>query len=463
MKTPPINSQFLARYIIPRFIKNAANVLHLGVPLMVGQVALVGMGVTDTIMAGQASVNDLAGLAIGNGIWLPISMFLIGLIWAISPTVAQLYGAKRYSEIGFQFQQGLWMALGMSLVICLLMVLSLHYMDHLPIHPTVAQISQDYLMAIVFGIPGMALFVMLRSTCEGMGSTRPTMLITLCACLLNIPLDYAMVFGVWGFPALGGVGCGWATSLLYWAMFCGFLIYTRAAPSLAKSHLYRNFALPHWQSIQSLLQLGLPISLGVTAEVAFFSLIALFLAPLGALTIGAHQIALNVGTLIFMIPMGMSHATGILAAQHLGTRDAEQARFIAWSGVACAALIAGGTAIITFSCRELIVALYTQDQIVVTMASNLLCFVALYQVLDAIQVVAWGSLRGYKDTRMPMLMQLFVYWCICFPLSYSLAYTTFWGKAFGLYGFWIGIGIALSLTALLFCARLNRISHRAIE
>ena len=461
----PATPTHLSSALFTRFWSESSRLLHLGLPLIVAHVAVIGMAVTDTIMAGQASAVDLAGLAIGSGLWVAASVMVLGLMSALSPIIAQLRGAKELDKIPEQVQQGFFIAAAIGLLMTLLLWLAPLLLDNMTLDTEVRRVASSYLQILALSALPLAFAALLRNCCEAMGHTRPTMMINLSAFLANIFLDYALVFGRWGLPEMGGVGCGIATTALNWVILLLFIIVVGRHQALRPLQLLRLPKSLNLAAISHQLHIGLPIAIGVTGEVLFFGIMALLLAPLGAIVVGAHQVAQNFGALIYMIPLGLAQAIGIRVAHAVGEGAAEKARTAAWNGVAVGALIASACALATIIWRADIAAIYSPDPQVQALAQKLLLFCGAYQLLDALQITAWGALRGYKDTRAAMFIQLSSYWLIGFPIGYSLALTDLWLPiielpAMGAQGFWIGIIFGLAAATVMLNGRLWQISQR---
>ncbi len=449
---------------LKRFQIESSRLLHLGLPLIVAHLAVIGMAVTDTIMAGQVSAIDLAGLAIGSGLWVAASVMIIGLISALSPIIAQLRGAKRLDEIPLQVQQGIFIAAAIGLLMTLILWLAPLLLNAMTLETEVRRVASGYLQILALAALPLAFASLFRNCSEAMGYTRPTMIINLGAFLANIVLDYALVFGRWGLPEMGGIGCGIATMVLNWVILLLFIGVVSRHKGLQSLQLLRLPSSINTTAIRHQLHIGLPIAVGVTGEVLFFGIMALLLAPLGAIVVGAHQVAQNFGALIYMIPLGLAQAISIRVAHAMGSSAPQHARKAAWTGVAVGTLIATITALITIIWRSDIAAIYSPDLQVQALAEQLLLFCCAYQILDALQISAWGALRGYKDTRAAMIIQLTSYWLIGFPIGYSLALTEWWQPitglpAMGAQGFWIGIICGLAAAMVMLNGRLWKISQ----
>ncbi|MCD6582707.1 MAG: MATE family efflux transporter [Desulfuromusa sp.] len=427
----------------------AKQLIPLAAPILAAQLAQQTLAFVDTVMAGRVSATDLAGVAVGGSIWGPIFLFLYGVLLAITPIVAQLHGAGKTAETGPLARKGLLVALPLVFIAILLLQnagLVFLWMD---VDPQVATISTAYLKAISWGVPALALFFLLRNLSEGMGLVRPSMLIGLASIPINIAGNYVFIYGKLGFPAMGGIGCGWASALSLWFM-CGCMLLTIwRVRRYDKTHFLDLNKTCGAEGAPQLLRLGLPIGLSLLVEASIFALIALFLSPLGALTVASHQITLNYSSMIFMIPLSLASAITIRVGHAIGQQRYDRARLSSKAGLLLNSAIALVTATLTLLFAEQIAGVYTQNPQVIMIAVGLLYLNALYQVSDAFQIGAAAALRGYKDSRVPLVMVIISYWIIGLPLGYSLALTNFWGAPLGAKGFWISLIIGLSVAALL--------------
>lgn len=294
------------------------QLVHLAAPLLIAQLLSTALSTVDIIMSGRYHANDLAGVAVGNSIWLPVSLLISGMLIASTSMVARYHGAKDNNAIVTTVQQSIWLSLAAAVPAMILLLNITPLLVWLDVDLKLRTITNGYLSAIAAGVPAMAIFGSLRSFSEGMGRTRPFMICSFIAFLVNIPLNYALIYGHWGLPELGGVGCGWATTVCLWLqalLMIGFASRSHRYDGVVWHH---NWQRPHWPEIRKVVQLGLPIALAVVAEVSIFSTIALLLSPLGAQVVAGHQIALAVSHLIFMIPLSMAQAITIRVGHYLG-------------------------------------------------------------------------------------------------------------------------------------------------
>lgn len=452
--------------VSPRFLSELQQLTRLATPLLTAQLLVTGIGTVDTIMAGNYHANDLAAVAVGASLWMPLSLLLAGLMIAVTSMVARLHGGNRAGSnraaIRATVQQGIWLGLAVAAVAVLILRNSRGLLELFAVEPAVAAISERYLDAVALGLPAAALYHGLRSYCEGMGQTRPYMISCLAAFLLNIPLNYGLIYGRWGLPELGGAGCGWATAAVMWLQVVMLTAFVRRPARFDGIHLLRHWQAPQLAAIGSVAALGVPIALGVFAEITIFSAIALLLAPLGAVMVAGHQIALSVSHLIFMIPLSLSQAITIRVGYLLGRGQQDDANYVVRVSMICAVLVAGLTMVFILAGRSLIAGFYTDDTAVIAVAMPLFVLMAIYQLPDQIQIYSNAALRAYHDTRQPLQMILLSYWGVCLPLGFVLARTDWLVAPMGAAGFWTGLVVGLCCSAMLLGWRLRHTLRRPL-
>jgi len=275
-----------------KFNKELRTLFQLAWPLLIAQVTQTLMGVSDTIMAGRYSSVDMAAVAIGVSISLPMLIFIQGICLALPPVISRLDGAKKHHEVAKNVQQMLYLSLSIALIMLLVYLALPHLVVMIDMSPEMSQKSLDYLFYVFLSAPGFALYQTLRNYCEGLSLTRPTMFIMLAGLLVNIPANYILINGLFGLPELGGAGCGLATMLVFYFMALATFVYTVKSPSLVSTTLYLHWHRPNPQVLVSFLKLGLPIACTLLFEVSLFAMVAILLAPFGALTVAAHQVCL---------------------------------------------------------------------------------------------------------------------------------------------------------------------------
>lgn len=436
--------------------------LRLAWPILISQLAISGMGVVDTIMAGQVSPLDLAGVAVAFSIWLPVLMFMVGVFSATSALVAHAFGEDNMNSARAHIWQSIWLALIMGLTASALMNLSQWLLEVMAIDPTVHPIVNNYLKAMMVGLPAAAVYQVLRASSEGMGQSKPVMQMNLLAFAANIPLNIVFIHGYFGLPAMGGAGCGWATASVMWLNAIALGFYMVKAWAFKELKLVRpGDRKPNLAGLKQVLGLGLPIGASVFAEVLVFSIIALLIGSLGAEVIAGHQIAMNVSALTFMLPLSISIAITVQVGQRLGAREPMLAQRTWRQAMLVAMIVAIINASTMVAFAWPITGFYTDAIPIRELSVSLLMLAAAYQVSDALQVAAAGALRGYKDTKVTMYITLFAYWGVGLPLGYMLGLTDLWNEASGPHGFWLSLVISLSLAAVLLLWRLHHVAKSA--
>lgn len=436
--------------------------LKLAIPIIIAQLANTAMGFVDTVMAGRVSPNDLAAVALGNSIWVPLFLLMSGILLATTAKVSHAFGRGAELEMGYLVRQALWLGFAVGCALSVLLWNAQPVMEMMGVDPILIDPAMGYLRAVACGFPCVALYLVFRCYSDALGLTRPSMVIGILGLLLNIPLNYIFINGHFGLPAMGGVGCGWATAIVMVFMLAAMFFWVRWAPYYTSSQIFIRFQWPQWPAQKSLLGLGLPIGIAIFAEASLFSIIALLIGGLGANVVAGHQIALNFSSLVFMIPYSLAMATTVRVGQALGANRPREARFSAGVAMATGLLCACVSASYMFFFREYIARIYTPDAAVIAIATSLIIYSAIFQFSDAIQVTAAGALRGYQDTRTAMLITLFSYWGVGLPIGYILGLTDIWGGAQGPAGLWQGLIVGLSCAAVLLGTRLHKIARRAI-
>ena len=447
-----------------RFARESRALLQLASPIILSQLAQVAMGLLDTVMSGHAGAVEQAVVGLGVALWIPVFVSLMSVVQAVSPIIAHHFGAGDHEAIVRDAHEGLWLAVGVSLVPLLLVPWAPDLLTFAGIAPALAERAGLFLWGIGLGLPAALIYRSLAFYSASINQTRPIMVIALLGLGINAVLNWVLIYGHFGLPAMGGAGCGWATGIGMWVSLIALAAWTRQAAVYKPYYLWRAWRLPHWDAQKRLLRIGLPMGGAGLAEVAAFSSIAVLVGRFGEVQIAAHQIALNFSALIFMLPMGLSSALTIRVGQSLGAGDAQAARAIAWIGIAVGLLIATLAIGPIILMRHPVAAIYSSDLAVQSLAANLLLFAAFWQLFDAAQVCAIGALRGYKVTLMPMVLMLFAFWAIGVPTGTWLAYSGVpGGEPLKVYGFWIGLVIGLVLVSLGLVAGLRVVTNRQLR
>jgi MATE family multidrug resistance protein len=387
----------------PHFKHESRALLRLASPIILSQIAQVLMGFLDTVMSGHAGATDQAVVGLGVALWIPVFIGLMSVVQAVSPIIAHHFGAGDRDAVARDAREGIWLALCAGLVPLIMVPWAADLLMWFRIEPATAERVGVFLWGIGFGLPAALVYRALAFYSASISQTHPIMVIAFLGLGINALLNWVLIYGHFGLPAMGGAGCGWATGIGMWVGLIAFVAWTALARPYRPYFLWTSWALPTWSVQKRLLRLGLPMGGAGLAEVAAFSSVAVLVGRFGEVQIAAHQIALNFSALIFMLPMGVSAAITIRVGQSLGAGDASAARFIAWSGIAVGLIIATLAIAPIILLRHEVAALYSSDGAVQALAANLLLFAALWQLFDATQVCAIGALRGYKVTLMPMV------------------------------------------------------------
>lgn len=435
------------------------KLIALSVPVLIAQISQTAITFVDTIMAGNYSNTALSGVAIAVSIWLPTILFGQGLLSVLTPIISNLNGAAKRHQVADHTRQGVVIALFLSVI----MMFILYHSDKLirlrssvehPIDPEMVEVAVSFLRAIMWGVPAFLLFLVYRNQCEGLSNTKPAMVIIFIALLANIPINYVLIYGKLGLPAFGGVGCGITAAIIFWLMFFLIRLYTLTTTSQRDIRITPFTKLIDWSIIKKVILLGTPLALAYFFEMSLFAVIALLIAPLGKITVAAHQIIFTISSLTFAIPLSLGVATSIRVGYLLGQKKLSLAKHTAYISLAISLAIAIIVALILVVFRTPIIALFTKEVAVITICMHLIILLAIYQASDYLQVVASNVLRGYKDTQSIFFITLLSYWVVGLPVGYILGLTDLIIAPIGAAGFWIGIILGLAVAAILLIARM---------
>ncbi len=438
-------------------IFDATAIARLGWPLLANNLSVMGMAFADTVMAGRLSAQDLAGLAIGVAYWNLFFYVVLGALMAVSPTVAHAFGANDPASVTKIARQSWW--IGAALVALLLAgLLQVDWvLPALHIAPDILPIAIDYVHAVAWGLPATVGFFALRYTSEGLGRTKPIMYVGLTGLVCNVFGNWVFMFGKLGVPKMGAVGAGVATAICLWIMFVLLAVHLGTHRAYRPYKFFARFDPPDAKTLRELLRIGVPIAGSVLAEGGLFVAAALMMGSMGAVSAGAHQIALNYAAFMFMVPLAISSATTIHVGHILGRNDRQAARAAGFVGIGLCAIVMACSALVIVFFNDEIAALYTSDRVVADLAAALLLYAALFQISDGLQVGASGALRAFKDTAVPMVLCLISYWVVGFALAYEAGVLRHAGPP----GVWLGLTVGLSVSAILLISRYYRTSLKA--
>lgn len=436
--------------------KETPALLRLAGPLIVNNLAIAGMQFTDAVMAGRLGAESLAAVAVGGSIWFLGFTVALGTLMAISPIAAGHFGAGNPELIGRYTRQGVYLGVGIGVV---LVILAYLYIEPallvIGIDPEFRDLTSGYVLAIIPGAPAIFTFLALRFTTEGIGLTRPIMYASIFSLVCNVLLNYVFMFGHFGAPALGAVGCGLASAITMWLMMIALTAYMVLNPRYRPLKIFSRLAPLRPNVLREIVVLGVPIAVMITAEAGLFNAVSILMGTRGAAITAAHQIAINFASTMFMVPLALSSAITIRVGQAIGSGNAQGARYTGALGILICALFMAWSAAFLLVFRDAVVGLYTNDASVKSIAISLLLMAAIFQVADGVQIGAAGALRGYKDTRLPMVINMIAYWVLAFPLAY-LAAVTFRSPPSYVWG---GFVLGLTAAALMLTWRYSRLSR----
>ncbi len=436
------------------------RLLGLSYPLIVNNLSIAGMQFADTVMSGQIDARTLAAVAVGGSIWFFAFTIGLGVMMALSPIAARHFGAGNPERIGRYTRHGIYLAIAFGIVVTLTAhQLVAPLLDLIGVDIGFRALTVGYTEAIAWGAPGIFIFLALRFTTEGIGETLPIMFISIFALTCNVFLNWVLMYGNFGAPALGAIGCGYASAITMWLIAVILWGYMMWRPIYRPLGIFARLSWPRPEVFKEVLVLGVPIAVMVTAEAGLFNAVAVLMGTRGTEITAAHQIAINFAATMFMIPLALSSAITVRVGHELGAGDPQRARYAGRFGIFVCAAFMSCSALFLLVFRDAVVGMYTDDPVVTGIAISLLLMAAIFQVADGVQIGAAGALRGYKDTRIPMLINTFAYWMLAFPLAYLAAVTWKLPPNY----IWGGFVLGLSVAALLLTQRFLRISRKMLR
>jgi MATE family multidrug resistance protein len=429
----------------------------LALPLVAGQLCAIGMNVVDTVLAGHLGARTLGAVAIGTAIWSLVILVGIGLMLAVPPSVAQLVGAGRKHQIGPLYRQALWLALITGVLLTIAVQFSPLLLAKAKIDPLIVPEAVAFLSVLAWGAPAQCIFFVSRGMSEGLGLTRPTLWFSALGVILLAPMGYVFMYGKLGLPAMGAKGLGIAYAITLWLQASALIVYLSRHRNYRELELFRHVEGPRWAPIAALLAIGLPMGFSIIMEGGLFVATALLIGSLGGNVVAAHQVAINVASVAFMIPLGIAMAITVRVGQAVGREDVAGVRRAGYVGIGLVLLTQTISATVLTLAAEPIASVYTRDVAVIATAVNLLVFAAIFQFSDGIQAASNGALRGLKDTRVPALLTAVSYWAIGMPIGWWLAFPRGMGAA----GLWLGLIAGLTVAAVLLLWRFAILARAA--
>lgn len=439
--------------------KEFAELGFFALPIIGAQMASMGLGVMDTYMAGRLSSLDLAAVALGQNLFWPSQVIFWGLLMSLPPIVSQLRGEGRVQDAGAIVRQAIWLSLISALFVMLLLYQAPFLYRLLDVDPEASAVAIPYLRALAWGVPGFFMYFCLRYMVEGLGYTKPAMVVAVLALVSKVPLNYMFMYGKFGAPELGAVGCGVASAIVMW-LECLIMVAIALHRNFRICGWHEKFDWPDFKIFKRIIKLGLPIGMTNFLEIGIFSLTALLIGQLGTTSIAAHQIAIIIAAMAFMIPLALGQATTIRVGFSVGARHLAQAKETAIVAIKGAFVLSLVSVLILFVFSEEIVSLFTTDPAVFELGVYLLWLAASFQIMDYAQVVAIGALRGYKATTFPMVANFVGYWVLALPLGYMLSHGVGALPELGAPGYWYSLILGLLVVACMTGFRLRWLINR---
>lgn len=439
--------------------KHGAKTLSLAFPVMLSQLGHIMVGVADSIMVGQLGKTPLAAASLANSLFGIIMVLGLGTSFIMTPLVAQADGEKNTNKIQITLVNGVWILLAMGFLLAFLLHTGLPLMHYIGQPEKVVMLAQPYLAIIGFSLIPLMFYQALRQFVEGLSYTSQAMYISVGANLLNVLFNYILIFGKFGFPALGLNGAGISTLISRIVMAVVMFLFVRY------NHRFKAYMhhINPWKwsgaVITKIIRLGFPMGLQYTFEVTTFSLAAVMMGWLGTDALAAHQIAMNLASVSYMMATGISSAATIRVGNQLGKKDFHTMREVSFTSYLLALIFMGFCALCFILFRYPLSKIYIDDAEVVVLAANLLIMAGLFQLSDGAQVVGLGSLRGLTDVKIPTIITLVAYWLVGLPAGYIFGFYLNWGAI----GIWSGLLLGLTIAAVWLFHRFNTLSSRMLS
>jgi multidrug resistance protein, MATE family len=461
---PAKADQTARREMLKPWVDEARALLRLAAPLIAMQLALIGTLTADIIMVGQLGKDALAATGIGAVMFYLTWLIGYGPVMAVSPVVAHILGAHPNDRARTRaaIRMGLWAVAFMSPPLMVMLIWAKPVLLFLGQEPKIAAMAEPWIHAIAFGLPFALGFGVLRGLATAIDRQREILVISIAQVGVVILANYMLIFGNWGAPRLGLLGSGIASALGYAFAFFAMLGVVTLAPAFAKYHVLHRFWRPAWDRFREIFWLGAPMGMSIIFEAMLFNAATLIMGTFGAASVAAHQIALNVGSVTFMVPMGIGLAATVRVGLAAGAKNADGVRRAGWTAIVFGAGFMLLCGVVIAAMPHTIVGLYINahdpaNADVVQLAVVFLYIAALFQLFDALQVTGQMSLRGLKDATAPMWIAGLSYWLVGFTLAWGLGK---WAGMEGL-GVWIGLLAGLAVAAAGMTIRWAILSRRA--
>lgn len=431
------------------------------IPILITQVTMSTMNFVDTVMSGRAGASDLAGVAIGSSLWVPIFTGINGILIAITPIISQLIGANATKDISKKVKQGIYLSVALAIAVLAVGSIVLQpILQSMDLESSVRHTAKYYLVALGTGIIPLFIFNTLRNFIDAHGKTRISMMIILISLPLNVLFNYIFIFGKLGVPAFGGVGSGIATAITYWIVcIVAFVIVSKIHP-FKGYYILSNWIKPSFAQWWEQLKIGVPIGFAIFFEVSIFAAVTLFMSVYSTHTIAAHQAAINFASLLYMVPLSVGMALTIAIGYEVGAKRYFDARTYGYIGISSGLFIAIFAGLTLYIFNDFVAGLYSTNPNVIQLTKQFIYFAIVFQLADAFGAPIQGALRGYKDVNITLIIAFVSYWIIGLPSGWVLANFT----SLEPFGYWVGLITGLSVGAIALLFRLlhlqNRFTHQ---
>jgi MATE family multidrug resistance protein len=426
------------------------------------QLALQLIQVNSVVQSGNYSTDVQAGIMLAGNLWFPVMIGIGGVLFFVTPMIAQLYGARNIKDIGPLARQAIWLSLPIVLIGMLILSKASFILTIAKVDPGIIKYSKEYLSYFVFALPAILLSQPLRSLCEGTTRPLPITLLNILMLLIAIVGNYTFIYGNFGFPEMGARGAGLSAVIGTWTSFLILIIYLKHKSAFG-TELFSKFDLPNPKIIKEILVGGIPVGLGNFIELSMFSGAGIVLGRFGSEVIAANGIALTLGGLFFMVPLSISNAAAVRVGNNVGANNMKGAKYSSYFSLRLATVCALFMSLIIIINAEFLSSLLNDNPKVIALAVVLLSFAAFFQLADGLAMASIGSMRGYKDTFGPMKIMAISYWGIGLPLGIILSITDLIVEQMGAVGMWTGMAAGLSVAAVLMVRRVRKISTQFIN
>lgn len=431
----------------------------LAYPVCLSQLGHVMVGVVDTAFVGQIGTVEQAAVSLANSVYIVFLVFGIGVSYGITPLVASMDTEKKYDDISSTLKNGLYINLVLGVILFLLLFSISPFFKYLNQPEDVLHNAIPFFNVMIFSLIPLSVFFTLKQFTEGLSLTKMAMVISIAGNVINIILNYILIFGKFGFAPMGVMGSCWATFISRVIMAVWMFLYVR---------YYQIFAI-YWKDfsakkilknqMKKILDIGIPAGFQFVFEVGAFAFAAVMIGWIGSNELAAHQIALSLAAVTYMIASGISAAATVRVGNYVGLKDNIQVRNAGFSALLMVLGFMFSCALLFIVLRNILPHYFSLNQNVIELSSSLLVIAAFFQLSDGAQVVGLGILRGLKDAKIPTYITLFAYWIVALPVSYSLAFKF----NMGIQGIWIGLLLGLTVAAFFLYYRFNRISKKIIS